>query len=84
MEDLKNEKQQIHKRTNCLCTKANGNRNSGKGSDQQDEDRWITQNEYDKKAYELKQSQYDLEFKLKQHTEADGTSPLILTPKRIQ
>ena len=31
----------------------------------------ITQDEYDKKAYELKQFQYDLEFKLKQHTEAD-------------
>lgn len=33
--------------------------------------RRITQDEYDKKAYELKQSQYDLEYKLKQHTEAD-------------
>ncbi|MDP3012443.1 MAG: hypothetical protein Q8N27_06960, partial [Candidatus Hydromicrobium sp.] len=31
----------------------------------------ITQSEYDKKAYELKQLQYDLEFKLNQHTEAD-------------
>jgi len=34
-------------------------------------DQRITQSEYDKKAYEFKQSQYDLEFKLKQHTEAD-------------
>jgi len=31
----------------------------------------ITQDEYDKKAYELKQSQYDLNLKLKQYTEAD-------------
>jgi len=31
----------------------------------------ITQDEYDKKAYELKQSQYDLDLKLKQYTEAD-------------
>jgi site-specific DNA recombinase len=33
--------------------------------------RRITQDEYDKKAYELKQLQYDLEVKLRQHTEAD-------------
>jgi site-specific DNA recombinase len=32
----------------------------------------ITQSEYDKKAYELKQNQYDIESKLKKHTEADG------------
>ncbi|HHT78492.1 MAG TPA: recombinase family protein [Actinobacteria bacterium] len=31
----------------------------------------ITQSEYDKKAYELKQTQYELEAKLKKHTEAD-------------
>ncbi|GAH39274.1 unnamed protein product, partial [marine sediment metagenome] len=34
-------------------------------------DQSITQSEYDKKAYELKQSQHDLDLKLKQHTEAD-------------
>ena len=33
--------------------------------------RRITKDEYDKKAYELKQSQYDLNLKLKQYTEAD-------------
>lgn len=33
--------------------------------------RRITKNEYDKKTYELKQSQYDLNLKLKQYTEAD-------------
>ena len=38
MEDLKNEKQQIHRRTNCLCIKANRNRNTVQGSDSQDGD----------------------------------------------
>jgi hypothetical protein len=40
--------------------------------------RWITQDEYDKKAYELKQGQYELNDKLKRVIEADENYSMTL------
>jgi len=40
--------------------------------------RWITQDEYDKKASELKQGQYELNHKLKRVIEADESYSITL------
>ena len=38
----------------------------------------ITQDEYDKKAYKLKQKQYNLHLRLKQYTEANEKFVIVV------